>query len=314
MAYNYSFEKYKGKHTRHKCPSCGKQNSLTRYIGADGNYLADEVGKCDRVSKCGYHYHPGQYFKDNPDIRPIISEPAACADIMRESSYIPNDIFNGSLSHYSENNFVQFLHSRFDTEIVSNAIRQYHIGTSRQWPGATVFWQVDTAGRVRTGKIMLYNAATGKRVKKGFSVINWVHSIKDKAGRSVFTDYNLKQCYFGEHLLQIHPNKPVAIVESEKTAIIASMYYPALIWISCGGVQGLSKQKSECLTGRDVTAFPDLGCSEIWEAKAKEIRSVAEIRISQILNEIATPDEIREGYDLADFLLRIEPGQFAVAG
>ena len=33
----------------------------------------------------------------------------------------------------------------------------------------------------------------------------------------MFANYNLCQCYFGEHLHRKHPDKPVAIVEGEKT-------------------------------------------------------------------------------------------------
>jgi hypothetical protein len=46
--------------------------------------------------------------------------------------------------------------------------------------------------------------------------------------------FQLSQCLFGEHLLK-DTETPVAIVESEKTAIIASCYYPEFIWLACGG-------------------------------------------------------------------------------
>ena len=29
-------------------------------------YINDNVGKCNRLDKCGYHYTPHQYFTDNP--------------------------------------------------------------------------------------------------------------------------------------------------------------------------------------------------------------------------------------------------------
>ena len=41
---------------------------LQRYIDTENNnqYIADNVGKCNRLDKCGYHYTPRQYFEDSP--------------------------------------------------------------------------------------------------------------------------------------------------------------------------------------------------------------------------------------------------------
>jgi len=46
-------------------------------------------------------------------------------------------------------------------------------------------------------------------------------------------------CLFGEHLLS--GSKPVCIVESEKTAAIASFFYPDYDWLATGGVFGARK-------------------------------------------------------------------------
>ena len=54
--------------TRHVCPQCGRKNVFTRYVDTENNniYISDNVGKCNRLDKCGYHYTPHQYFTDNP--------------------------------------------------------------------------------------------------------------------------------------------------------------------------------------------------------------------------------------------------------
>jgi hypothetical protein len=49
----------------------------------------------------------------------------------------------------------------------------------------------------------------------------------------------LNQGLFGEHLLRDR-YKPIALVESEKTAIIASVYLPQFIWVAVGGMQNLN--------------------------------------------------------------------------
>ena len=66
--YRYQLERYRGRSTRHVCPQCGRKNVFTRYIDTDNNniYISDNVGKCNRIDKCGYHYTPHQYFTDNP--------------------------------------------------------------------------------------------------------------------------------------------------------------------------------------------------------------------------------------------------------
>ena len=66
--YRFILEKYRGISTRYTCPQCGRKHTFTRYIDTENNnnYLSDNVGKCNRLDKCGYHYTPKQYFTDNP--------------------------------------------------------------------------------------------------------------------------------------------------------------------------------------------------------------------------------------------------------
>ncbi len=59
-------EKYRGTKSRHTCPACNHRNEFTRFVDDAGNYIADNVGICNRVSKCGYRYTPKQFFADNP--------------------------------------------------------------------------------------------------------------------------------------------------------------------------------------------------------------------------------------------------------
>ena len=69
--YRYQLERYRGRGTRYVCPQCHRKQSFTRYIDTHNNneYINDNVGKCNRLDKCGYHYTPKQYFTDNPHKR-----------------------------------------------------------------------------------------------------------------------------------------------------------------------------------------------------------------------------------------------------
>lgn len=103
------------------------------------------------------------------------------------------------------------------------------------WNGSTVFWQIDVRGNVRAGKIMGYDAVTGHRIKEPFSQVNWVHSVRK------VPDFHMKQCLFGEHLLSdtsaAMSAKPVAIVESEKTALVAALFIPDFVWLATGNAR-----------------------------------------------------------------------------
>lgn len=292
----FTLEPYKGMRSRHVCPKCNKKE-FTRYINIEtGQYINREVGRCNREINCGYHYTPRQYFEDNnleydpqPQFKPHHPPPP------RPTSFVPNEIMEKSLQGYSQNNFVQYLISLFGKNTTNELIKRYRIGTSKHWPGSTVFWQIDISGRVRTGKIMLYDE-TGHRVKNR---INWVHSV-------LMNDFNLKQCFFGEHLLKDNPG-PIAIAESEKTAIIASVFLPKFVWLATGGLHNLKESKFKPLAGRKVVLYPDLNVFEKWKQKADALADIARIGISEILEKNATDEERKKGLDLADYLIQMTP-------
>ena len=211
------------------------------------------------------------------------------------ASFIEPELLKASHEGGEHNYFVTFLNNHFGADIAGQLEGKYFIGTSKKWQGATIFWQIDTQGKVRTGKIMLYSPTTGKRGKE----FTYVHKeIKQP-------EFVLNQCFFGEHLLS-ESGKPVAIVESEKTAIIASYFYPQFVWLASGGIDGLTAEKWKVLKGRTVTLFPDLKAFEKWKTKAQELSKIAKVTVSEYLEQIATEAERKEGLDLADYLLKLD--------
>jgi hypothetical protein len=184
-------------------------------------------------------------------------------------------------------------------------MKDYRVGTSKHWPGSCVFWQTDANGDTRTGKVMLYNADSGKRVKEPFNYVTWVHSLLR------LPDFNLRQCFFGEHLLPMNRGKPVAIVESEKTALVAAYYLPEYVWLATGGKNGcFNADALRVLRGCQVILYPDIGATDQWRQKLRLLRSLdIEASIFNFLEEVATNDERTAGLDIADYLLQIEPDQ-----
>jgi hypothetical protein len=216
-------------------------------------------------------------------------------------SYIDTDVFKKSLQGYDNNPLIQYLDRIVGDEATPKTIERYYIGTSKT--GGTVFWQIDGCGKVHTGKIIQY-APDGHRRKDVTPPVQWVHSLLMLQG------YNLSQCLFGEHLLS-DTTKLVAIVESEKTAIIASCYLPEFIWLACGGSEGLNLDKCRCLKGRRVVLYPDAGMYDKWSFKAEQMRQICEsVSISSLIEEHATDRERQTGFDLADYLVRFSPSGF----
>lgn len=304
--YRYTLERYKGKSTRYKCPQCGANRSKTfvRYVDTyTGLYVADDVGKCDREHNCGYHYTPSQYFTEH-GITPDSSPPPKVEVIEKPIpvSYIPNDVFKQSLTAYETNSFVKYLHTLFDADTVNQLIARYFLGSTIKRQGGVIFWQVDAEGNIRTGKIMYFNPVTGKRLKEP-NALGWVHAQKYDAEHYMYPEYNLQQCFFGEHLLKEDKVRKVAIVESEKTAIIASVYMPDFIWLATGGIYGLNADKFKSLKNRDVILFPDINAYDDWVKKAKHLSGDARIVVSDYLEKNANDEQRKQGLDIADFLV-----------
>jgi len=309
--YKYILEPYKGMNTRYRCPTCQQRDkTFSLYIDTEtGEHIHPTVGRCNRESNCGQHYTPKQYFQDNnisfDTPQPKAYKPRPVTPIQKPVSFIPVEVFKASLKAHETNHFVQFLINLFGVEVASQLVNRYFIATSKHWNGATVFWQIDTQGKVRTGKIMLYSPTTGKRVKNLEIPVYWVHKALKQP------EFELRQCLFGEHLL-IDKIKPVAIVESEKTAVIASVYLPHFIWVAVGSLTNLNAEKCSILKGRTVILFPDLNGFDKWSSKAKELSHLTIFSVSDLLERKATETEKKQGFDLADYLIKYDYKAFAL--
>lgn len=309
--HRYILEPYKGMNTRYHCPECNNMDkTFVRYIDTETDkHIHPTVGRCNRESKCGYHYTPKQYFHDNnisfDTPSPKTYKLKTFTPQPKPVSFIPVEVFKASLKAHETNHFVKFIIDLFGVEVASELVSRYFIATSKYWKGATVFWQIDTHGKVRTGKIMLYSPITGKRLKNLELPVYWVHKALKQP------EFKLRQCLFGEHLL-IDKTKPVAIVESEKTAVIASVYLPQFIWVAVGSLTNLNAEKCSILKGRTVILFPDLKCFDKWNSKAKELSRLATFTVSDLLERKATEVERKQGYDLADYLIKFDFKAFAI--
>jgi len=280
--YKYHLDKTSNKFN---CPKCNKKR-FVKYVETETNHYAEsQYGRCDRETNCGYALYP---YNNSIVSYEYVNTPPV------KLSYIEKETLQNSLNKYEINPLVIYLYSNYSKYEVENTIVKYHLGTAKIFDGATIFWQKDDTGNIRTGKVMAYNTSTGTRLKNndGKPLISWVHSILKK------TNFNLKQCLFGLHLLN-QTIKQVAVVESEKTALIMSIEFPQYTWMSTGSLQGFKYDYLTPLKEKDITAFPDKGAYNKWKETADALNNEGfNIEVSKLLETI----EYEDGWDLVDMM------------
>lgn len=319
MEYRYHLLKYRGKATRLTCPKCGRPHCFAPYVDADEQIVGPEYGRCDHESSCGYvkyppserEWKPAYAYSHKPTIRTNANVTVQVPEPTRELCTIPTSIVDRSVVLEPKSDFVKFLSSLFDGATLERLVNEYRIGTTKN--GDTIYFQIDSKGRCRTGKVMKYNPRTGHRIKDPNAKvpITWVHSLMKQA-HLLPENWELTQCLFGEHLLAKYPDKPVGLVEAEKTAIIASAMIPDLVWVAVGGKTQLG-DKVDVLEGRVIIAFPDIDGYDAWKQKCAE-RPYLNIQVSDLLQRNATDEDIKIGADIADILVKWCKGKHSSGG
>lgn len=274
----YSLSK-KGKHN---CPNCGKKTFVLYVENETGNNMPDNFGRCDREQNCAYHAYPD-------DNKPIFIPKHEIQEI--KTDYIDYQVFERMNFTYKNCNLLEFLLSKFDYSKVNQIFKDYFLS---EIDTNTIFWQIDQLERIRSGKIMAYDLVTGKRKKdaNGKAMINWVHK----------KPFNLKQCLFGLHLTLEDRRKTIAIVESEKTAIIMAICEPNFLWMACGSKSGFKLEYLAVLKFRKIIAFPDKGCFDDWNLVAENLNKLGfDITVVDFLEN----SDYEIGSDVADEYLKI---------
>lgn len=279
----YRLRPYSGPNSRTTCPQCGRGRCFTPYVDEDGQVLHLTVGRCDHESKCGYHYSPRDWYRDNPTKQPSWTRPASTwrptPTPPKRIDYIDWSEMYRYQERLEQSTLLQFLVCRFQDKrqrliAVANA---YGIGADDD--GWTIYPQIDAESRLRTAKSMLYGS-DGHRVKgEQADRINWMHSHLKAESRLPLT-WQLTQCLFGEHLLHQRPDAYVCIVEAEKTAwIAASLFDPDKVWVATGGKQNLRPEVCKALAGRRVLAYPDADAVDLTRERVKALTMCRSIRV-----------------------------------
>lgn len=305
MPYKYSLVKGGAKD---KCPYCGhetNQKTWKRYQNNEtGELLPMEFGRCNRQESCGKWIKPsGKSSKNDlpppPPPKPISTHPKSWVDY--------------SIQFACETNLYKYLKTLFPEQLIQRSFALYEVGglqsekePFKDWNNACVFWGKSGRGDVFGGKVMQYYPETGKRAKKGkFGGITWLHALHR------LQDWNLGKCLYGEHLLAQFPGKPIGIVESEKTAVIANMHNSNYLWLATGGKSNLQPERLIALADRKIILFPDFGAETEWIFKMHNIkRHLPELDIyvstevnMQVAKWYLPPEFDKNGFDLGDYYI-----------
>lgn len=96
----------------------------------------------------------------------------------------------------------------------------------------------------------------------------------------------------------------IAMVEAEKTAVIASLELPDYTWLACGGKSHLSVTKLTRYARQRIVLFPDGDGFALWAKVARAARAQGlDVIVSDLLETELSDDQKAEGWDLADYLL-----------
>lgn len=295
-----------------ECPNCGKRRFVRYVNNQTEEYLPIVFGKCDRIENCKYHNRPTKADLESVGMWPgedgSISTPSQPLP-EPEYFYHPSAHMLNTLGNYEQNHLFKAIKQfkGMQQEALKEAFEAYKVGTVRDGKplaGSPIMWRIDPQGRIVNSKIMKYNSE-GHRIKDQKGVSQITFTSPRRARKNKKEDPGL---FFGSHLLA-KSEKPVALAESEKTALICSMYLPRYTWLAAGGKAHISPggQKAQnafaLLKHRPITLFPDLDAYDAWKAYAMAWRKKGyNIMISTMVEQYAYLLPGKDNTDLADIL------------
>ena len=290
----------------YKCFSCGVQGGPVAFLMSHEN-----LSYPDALRWLGkkYSIEVDEEQRKFVAVKPSTPKPIQ-AQASRELCTIPKEYVMQALDTKLRSDFQAFLCRIInDAKKIQDVCLNYALGRTKD--GGVIFWQIDEKGRVRSGKIMHYLFNGHRDKEKDGDKTNWTHWKLKQQGK-LPADWQLTQCLFGAHLLNPayqNEGKTVALVESEKSAVIGALAFPDYVWVSCGGLGNLEAGgKHRTLKGRKVVMFPDADPNgepyKIWSQKAESWRKQGiDVTVSDLLERKATAEEKAAKIDIADWLI-----------
>lgn len=340
---NYRFSLEKGS-KKFYCPECGERKFVRFIDHKTGEYLPEKYGRCDKGDghyfldprKDGYTkmiWEQENRMDGKSNIKNDLKPNNSFSITKKPSEIVPFDKeeFDETLisKNYNRNVFIQNLYKNipfpFEKEDLRKVINLYSLGTVfLNSSGCITFPFINLFGEIRAVQIKQFNAEN-KTVYTSYlhAIIKRNHIQLKKEIPKWLEKYDKQEnkisCLFGEHLLKLFPNNPVALVEAPKTAVYGTLYFgfpekpDDLIWLAVGAKGYLKFDKIKVLEGRRVIVFPDLSKEgttfKEWKQKIKDYEKKlpnTSFIFSDLLEKFASNDEKNEGLDIGDYLIKFD--------
>ena len=268
----------------------------------------NRIGIATFIYMCQQHgIDTNRFYVKDPETRivqPVATHVAINRPLAPVAS-IENSYLTQSLDKHLVSDFANYLKTLVDNvDRIVEVTCLYNLGVNCEHH--VVYWYVDKDNVVRYGKVMSYGA-DGHRDHS----FNPVSIPKQLSKKGLFpNEYTIKQTLFGEHLIRVpqYANKTIGIVESEKTAIICSLFLPSLLWMATGSMCNVQTDRMEAVKNRHVILYPDTDPGSLafrkWNARADELNRLGwHIQVSEYLERIVTPEQRKQKIDIADLLV-----------
>ncbi len=284
----------------YKCFGCGASGDVISFV--------QEIEKTDFVGALKI-LDLGTDFQNN--YTPIA--PPKPAPTVQQKFFDREMVVNQLITekNYHKNTFAWYLINRFGgtkdvngnvitRERILSVFRNYALMLGKT-DSAVWFPYIDLKKRVCNVKTMNYEVREGicsqdlKRIKD---------STPYPLGK-LANGYEYS-CLFGTHL--ITPDSIICLVESEKTAIIASIFYnfPNFVFLATGSLGGINKVRFIANLDNEIRFFPDFDDhvgKQLFKEKAFELAKKGKKTryVADYFDYL--PPELREKSDLADCLI-----------
>src|SRR5574344_2895245 len=217
---------------------------------------------------------------------------------------IPFEMVEKYASYQSD--FVYFLTMEFGADIAKRIVDDYALGNI---DGKTILWNIGTDGKVFGGQIIGYNRQgyirndwrdkiTVNLSNDDAMLVGWyckeeglhndVEPIDNLSIGDVDERFVATPSIFGLHLLKVYPQKPIALVEAHKAALIGSCLQPQFNWMATGSnLRDMDLNTLRPLQGKSVIVFPTNHNFYEWNQVAKKI-DWCHISVSSIMQDFQT--------------------------